>query len=84
MVVAQECGRLAVNARFGFIEELKGTLLLIQQFFSFDNNHTHRAVHSITSVKYESVYHSLQVHAMEDISLTLSQHPLKQPKKLKG
>lgn len=56
-----------------------------KHFFSFDASHSHKSQQNIVNVKFDSVYHSLQVHAMEDVNETLANHSLKHPKpKIKG
>eukprot|EP00842_Homolaphlyctis_polyrhiza_P005987 jgi/Hompol1/638/HPOL_002559-RA len=55
-----------------------------KQFFSFDIQQRHRPPKPTINVKYDSVYHMLQIHQMDDMQASTSiLHPLRLPKPLK-
>ncbi|KAI8929846.1 WD40-repeat-containing domain protein [Entophlyctis helioformis] len=55
------------------------TVKSTKQFFSFDIQQRHRPTKPLMNVKYDSVYHMLQIHTMDDAQAPIP-HPLKSAK----
>lgn len=52
------------------------TLKKSKKFFSYETSHNSRSLKPRLNVKYDSIYHQLQVHQMEDIAAALALNPI--------